>query len=55
MVDIDALRTGLDGKVSAAEDPGWDIARQAFNDPGNLFRANHEIGPRSGPDNGQYA
>ena len=31
MTDIDALRTSLGGKVSAAGDPGWDIARQAFN------------------------
>jgi len=31
MTDIDALRASLGGKVSAAGDPGWDIARQAFN------------------------
>jgi len=31
MTDIDALRASLGGKVSAAGDPGWDIARQSFN------------------------
>jgi FAD/FMN-containing dehydrogenase len=31
MTDIDALRASLAGKVSAPGDPGWDMARQAFN------------------------
>jgi hypothetical protein len=30
-MDTNKLRTSLDGKVSAAGDPDWDIARQAFN------------------------
>jgi hypothetical protein len=31
LMDMNKLRTSLGGKVSAAGDPDWDIARQAFN------------------------